>query len=66
MDKVLIIEDDELIAKLEQDYLEAHGFSTEIEQNGISGLKMALSEEFQAVLLTGFERSWNRIRLTLN
>ena len=30
MEKVLIIEDDELIAELERDYLEAGGFQVEI------------------------------------
>ena len=34
MEKVLIIEDDELIAELERDYLEAGGFQVEIALDG--------------------------------
>lgn len=38
MNRVLIIEDDELIAELERDYLETAGFETD----GIRGLARAL------------------------
>ena len=41
MSKVLIIEDEEAIADLEKDYLELSGFSVEIENDGIAGLKRA-------------------------
>ena len=36
MEKILIVEDDELIAELERDYLEANGFETEIAFDGTS------------------------------
>lgn len=51
MKSVLVIEDDILIAELERDYLQAHGFSVEIELNGEKGLKRALAEEFSAILV---------------
>lgn len=51
MNKILIIEDDRLIAELERDYLQAHGFSVEIELNGESGLKRALAEDFSTILV---------------
>lgn len=40
MNKVLIVEDDELIAELERDYLEAGGFEVELilmEMRGLTG-----------------------------
>lgn len=51
MKKILIIEDDESIAELERDYLEANGFDTEICVNGQSGYEHAMAEEFDLVLL---------------
>lgn len=51
MESVLIIEDDRLIAELERDYLQAHGFLVEIELNGEKGLKRALAEEFSIILV---------------
>lgn len=51
MRKILIIEDDKLIAELERDYLEAKGFETEIASNGNMGLELALSKEFHLILL---------------
>lgn len=51
MEKILIVEDDELIAELERDYLEANGFETEIAFDGLVGEKRAKSGEFDAVLL---------------
>lgn len=62
MEKILIVEDDELIAELERDYLEANGFETEIAFDGLSGEKKAKTERYDAILLdvmlpgkTGFE-----------
>lgn len=62
MEKVLIIEDDELIAELERDYLEANGYETEVAYDGTEGEKMAKTGEYDAVLLdvmlpgkTGFD-----------
>lgn len=51
MKKILIIEDETSIAELERDYLEINGFSVQIENNGDSGLKRALSEEFDLIVL---------------
>lgn len=62
MEKILIIEDDELIAELERDYLEANGFETELAFDGLTGEKKAKTGEYDAILLdvmlpgkTGFE-----------
>ncbi|MBR5126826.1 MAG: response regulator, partial [Roseburia sp.] len=51
MSKVLIIEDEEAIADLEKDYLELSGFEVAVENNGTSGLKRALEEEFDMFIL---------------
>ncbi|EKQ53284.1 MULTISPECIES: response regulator transcription factor [unclassified Clostridium] len=51
MKKILIIEDDELIAELEKDYLEINGFETEIARNGDMGLELALNKDFDLILL---------------
>lgn len=51
MNKILIVEDEEAIADLEKDYLELSGFEVEIATDGTSGLKKALEEEFQLVIL---------------
>lgn len=39
MEKILIIEDDELIAELERDYLEANGYETDVALDGVTGEK---------------------------
>lgn len=51
MDKILIIEDDENILRLERDYLEASGFATDFAADGKSGLEKALTMNFSLVLL---------------
>lgn len=51
MNKVLIVEDDELIAELERDYLEAGGFEVELIFEGNEGLKRALLGEWDALIL---------------
>ena len=51
MSKILIIEDEEAIADLEKDYLELSGFEVEIEHRGDVGLKRALTEDFNLVIL---------------
>ncbi|MBS4216234.1 MULTISPECIES: response regulator transcription factor [Neobacillus] len=51
MKRILIIEDDKSIAELERDYLEIEGFSVEIAFTGDAGLKKALAEDFDLVLL---------------
>lgn len=62
MEKILIVEDDELIAELERDYLEANEFEAEIAYNGLEGEKKAKAGDYDAILLdvmlpgkTGFE-----------
>ncbi len=51
MSRVLIIEDEDAIAELEKDYLELSGFEVETENNGMTGLKRALSEDFDMYIL---------------
>ena len=51
MSKILIVEDEEAIADLEKDYMELSGFEVEIASDGTLGLKKALEEEFQLVIL---------------
>ena len=51
MSKVLIIEDEVAIAELERDYLELSGFDVETENDGLVGLKRALSEDFDMFIL---------------
>ena len=51
MNKILIIEDEEAIADLEKDYLELSGFDVTIEGHGDVGLKMALTEDYNLIIL---------------
>ena len=51
MSKILIVEDEESIAELEKDYLELSGFEVEIENDGQSGQKRALEEDFDLFIL---------------
>lgn len=51
MSRILIIEDEEAIAELEKDYLELSDFEVEIEQRGDIGLKKALEEDFDLLIL---------------
>ena len=51
MQKILIVEDDQDIAELERDYLEANGFAVEIAGDGLTGEKAALDEKVDLVLL---------------
>ena len=51
MNKVLIVEDEEAIADLEKDYLELSDFEVEIAHDGIEGERMALSGNFDLVVL---------------
>lgn len=62
MEKILIVEDDELIAELERDYLEANGFETDLAYDGLEGEKKAKAGSYDAILLdvmlpgkTGFD-----------
>lgn len=51
MSKILIVEDEEVIADLEKDYLELSGFEVEITNNGKDGLDQALKGDFSLVIL---------------
>ena len=51
MKKILLIEDDKGIAELERDYLEASEFAVEIVRDGSAGLKKALAEAYDLLLL---------------
>lgn len=51
MSKILIVEDEEVIADLEKDYLELSGFEVEIRNNGRDGLEYALKGDFSLVIL---------------
>ena len=50
MSKILIVEDEEVIADLEKDYLELSGFEVEITNNGKDGLDQALKGDFSLVI----------------
>ena len=51
MSKIFIIEDEEAIADLEKDYLELSGFEVEVENDGNAGLKKALEEDFDLMIM---------------
>ena len=51
MSRILIIEDESAIAELEKDYLELSGFEVEVANDGEIGLNIALSEEFDLIIL---------------
>ncbi|MBR0086061.1 MAG: response regulator transcription factor [Lachnospiraceae bacterium] len=51
MSKILIIEDEMSIAELEKDYLELSGFDVSVENTGDGGLRAALNQDFQLIIL---------------
>ena len=51
MKRILIIEDDLDIAELERDYLQLNGYFAEIVQDGLQGLKMAVSGMYDVVVV---------------
>ena len=51
MSRILIIEDEEAIADLEKDYLELSGFEVTIAHRGDTGLKIALEEDVDLLIL---------------
>ncbi len=62
MKRILVMEDDQAIAELEKDYLEAAGFSVTLESDGMRGAEAAKTGLFDLVLvdlmlpsLTGFD-----------
>ena len=51
MSKILIVEDESTIAELEKDYLELSGFEVEVANDGQIGLQMALSRDYDLIIL---------------
>ncbi|USG65023.1 response regulator transcription factor [Brevibacillus ruminantium] len=51
MKRILIIEDDPVIAEVQKDYLEASGFSADVAQSGDVGLQMALNHPYDLIIL---------------
>ena len=51
MSKILIVEDEEAIADLEKDYLELSGFEVEVANDGATGLKKALENDYDLFIL---------------
>ncbi|SMD02600.1 Response regulator receiver domain-containing protein [Sporomusa malonica] len=51
MKQILIIEDDLDIAELERDYLQLNGYRAEINQDGLTGLKKALSGMYDLIVV---------------
>ena len=51
MSKVLIVEDELSIAELEKDYLELSGFEVEVANDGELGLKKAMEEDYNLIIL---------------
>ena len=51
MKQILIVEDDESIAELERDYLQASGFATKLCFHGRDGMQEALSGTYDLIIL---------------
>ena len=51
MSKILIVEDEVAIAELEKDNLELSGFDVVMQHTGDAGLKAALNEDFNLIIL---------------
>ena len=51
MRKILIVEDDQLIAELERDYLEASDYEVELAVDGFAGMKLCREKEYDLVIL---------------
>lgn len=51
MKKILIIEDDPQIAKIERDYLAVNEFEADVAKTGDEGIEAALTEQYDLILL---------------
>lgn len=51
MKRILIIEDDPVIAEVERDYLQASGYAADIASSGEEGLRLALAEPYDLLVL---------------
>ena len=49
--RILIVEDDENITRLEKDYLEANGFNISTAGDGLIGLEMARANNYNLIIL---------------
>ena len=49
--KILVIEDDKSIADLEKDYLEINGYECDVAYDGVTGLDMALKNDYSLLVL---------------
>ena len=49
--RLLIVEDDSLIAQLEKDYLSANGYDVAVYNDGVSGLDAALNNDYNLIIL---------------
>jgi DNA-binding response OmpR family regulator len=49
--RILIIEDDAVIAEVEKDYLTTNGYAVDIAESGDTGLNKALAEDYDLILL---------------
>ena len=49
--RILIVEDEESIADLEKDYLELSNFEVEVANDGETGLKKGMEEDFDLIIL---------------
>ena len=49
--RILIVEDDENITRLEKDYLEANGFNISTASDGLIGLEMARANNYNLIIL---------------
>ena len=50
-EKILIVEDDVVIAELEKEYLSANGYEVDVRNDGDSGLALALSQDYSLIIL---------------
>lgn len=51
MAKILVVEEDKLLAELERDYLETNGFDVDIAQNGTDGYRRLLKGGYDGAIL---------------
>ena len=51
MKKILVVEDDSLIADLERDYLEANEYEVELAADGIEGLRLCREKDYDLIIL---------------
>ncbi|MDI4645241.1 response regulator transcription factor [Cohnella hashimotonis] len=51
MKRILIVEDEQVIGEVQKDYLEAAGCAVDIASSGDAGLKLALEEDYDLIVL---------------